>query len=553
MVKKKPQTEKKKPGVYRRILKWIYLTALSVLIILSLIFQAPWKIITLLLIILAACTVLPKPARKWFWLSVAAIVLVLIIWVFLPTDNEGWQPYTFDEEFAALEAKYAIPDSENAAIIYNDLFDDYDPNTMRADSLDPNIDNLIRREPWSSRDYPEIAKWLKDNQNTIAILLQASKIQNCRFPIYADPANVSLPAGFLSVMRRWALRRWAFLLTIAANNDLGEGRTNEALEKYTAVLQMGNHHCQQPTMINLMVGIAIEALALGRLETFVVTADATEEHLNIIEKALAGIKHDWTTDWPRILDYEKLIPKSEFARYYDVNPRGKIRLSRDPLAQLRACWKEQLESNQKESQQIREYLESHVDLNYWQKKLIKAKTILYWFYIPSSPQGASKLIETCYKRYYAMAEPDFDWQKEPKKFYLISLKLNYHFISQSLVVTETIYYRFHDLYFRTIAEQRGAGVLIALRRYKNKTGQWPQKLDEVKSLAPAEIFVDPINGGSFVYKLTEENFTLYSKGKNNIDENGEYRSNWPEKAGPDDWLIWPTKTRKTKNEKADSK
>ena len=87
----------------------------------ALTFQAPWKIITLLAIILAACTVLPKQIRKWFWLSAGVVVLILIIWIFLPEDNEGWRPYTFDEELAAMEAKYAIPDEENAATIYNEL------------------------------------------------------------------------------------------------------------------------------------------------------------------------------------------------------------------------------------------------------------------------------------------------------------------------------------------------------------------------------------------------------------------------------------------------
>jgi flagellar biogenesis protein FliO len=47
-------------------------------IILALIFQAHWRLITLLLIVLAACTVLPKLARKWFWLSEAAIALMPI-------------------------------------------------------------------------------------------------------------------------------------------------------------------------------------------------------------------------------------------------------------------------------------------------------------------------------------------------------------------------------------------------------------------------------------------------------------------------------------------
>ncbi len=157
-----------------------------------------------------------------------------------------------------------------------------------------------------------------------------------------------------------------------------------------------------------------------------------------------------------------------------------------------------------------------------------------------------------------MAEPEFDWQKEPEKFSLTSpfsifARFNYYRLIEPLAyMSAEPYYGFHDIYFRNTAEIRGVRIMIALRRYKNKTGDWPESLDDIKSLAPAEIFVDPINGNSFVYKLTEENFTLYSKGKNNIDEDGEYQRNWPEKAEPDDWLIWPPASRKTKNEKADA-
>ena len=63
-------------------------------------------------------------------------------------------------------------------------------------------------------------------------------------------------------------------------------------------------------------------------------------------------------------------------------------------------------------------------------------------------------------------------------------------------------------------------LLIGVKRYKNITGEWPGSLDGIKELTSQENFVDPTNGGSFVYKLTEDSFTLYSKGKNNIDENG---------------------------------
>ncbi|GAH89077.1 unnamed protein product, partial [marine sediment metagenome] len=120
------------------------------------------------------------------------------------------------------------------------------------------------------------------------------------------------------------------------------------------------------------------------------------------------------------------------------------------------------------------------------------------------------------------------------------------------------YYKIHDLYLRFMADRNGARLLIALRRYKNKNAHWPKSLDDIKSIVPAETLVDPINNGSFVYKLTEENFTLYSKGKNNIDENGQrtgrkFDLKTKQFVGKekDDQLIWPPKTRKTKEENAD--
>lgn len=167
--------------------------------------------------------------------------------------------------------------------------------------------------------------------------------------------------------------------------------------------------------------------------------------------------------------------------------------------------------------------------------------------MPSTPQKASEIIDAGYERLYAMAEPDFDWQKEPKKPSLCSIKLNLRYtIELGPCIMEPAFRRIHDLYLRNVANKRGSQITIPLRRYKNKHGHWPESLDDVKPFAPEEIFVDPINSGSFVYKLTEENFTLYSKGKNNIDENGKYKD------GADDWLIWPPKSRKSQEKNADA-
>jgi len=56
--------EKKKASIVKRIFKWLSLGLLTALLITSIIFQAPWKVITLFAVILLACTSLPKPYRK---------------------------------------------------------------------------------------------------------------------------------------------------------------------------------------------------------------------------------------------------------------------------------------------------------------------------------------------------------------------------------------------------------------------------------------------------------------------------------------------------------
>ena len=187
--------------------------------------------------------------------------------------------------------------------------------------------------------------------------------------------------------------------------------------------------------------------------------------------------------------------------------------------------------------------------SYFQKKVIRSKTILNWFLIPSTPHKAAKIVDALYERYAPMSDPAFDWKKECEEASTgFDFKCPRPF-RELLRILEPPLCSFHNLYLKSIAEQRSAIIIIALRRYKNKTGQWPEKLDDIKPTSPAEIFIDPFNNDSFVYKLTDSSFTLYSKGNNNIDENGQGRYRSIE--GADDLLIWSPKTRKTtKEEKA---
>jgi hypothetical protein len=293
-----------------------------------------------------------------------------------------------------------------------------------------------------SKDYPELAQWLKEQQDTISTLLEASEKEKCRFPIIIDDQKMQAGMEHLS-----AMRRWTFLLCRAANNDIAEGRIDAGIQKCKCLVQMGKHLCQQPSMINYLVGIAVEALALRSMNTFILEGDVSGKHLKTIEAALPQIKDNWAEVSSKIMEFEALYERKNVSFF------NKVR---------------------------------------------------YW-----------RLL-----RQFGSTKDSFD--------------------------------RLHEIYLRLLACRRGSRILIALRRYRNTNGRWPQTLDVIKNLVPEEILIDPFNNGSFVYKLTDNNFELYSKGQNNIDEDGEYQGNWPEKAEPDDWPIWPPKIRKTKDKKADT-
>ncbi len=369
--------------------------------------------------------------------------------------------------------------------------------------------------------------------------MEASRKNKCVFPIDSDPFELSK-----SMERLPSMCRWAYLLLRSANNDIGDDRIDQAIEKYIAILQMGRQQCQQPLIVGYMVGAAIETLAAEQLNKFIVRGKATDAHLNLIEEALVKNKRNGSSDWARSLEGEMLIGKNASCSFsFQVNTKGKVRLSLDPTAALRDAFPGEKPLP-----------------TYWQKRVTKIGVIFIWFVMPSTPEKLVGMIDKEYERLSVMADPEYDWQKEPKEFPMASLcstsvTLNYNYMIRLMVdMLEGAYYRRHDLYVRTITEQKGSRIIIALRRYKNENGAWPENLEDM-SLVPAEILVDPVNNGSFTYNLVDDGFELYSKGENGIDEGGKYETtfdpNTYEYTTSDDRLIWPSKRSRAAEEETE--
>ncbi len=328
-----------------------------------------------------------------------------------------------DARLAAIDAERAIPDEQNAAIIYDSLMQDFGsvgmPQGIVVDATD-----TTPKDPWPTKDNPQLAAWLKQQQGLIDGFLQVAGITECRFPVGGYPENFQRRLDRLA-----AVRRWMFIVIRAANNDVADGRIDSAVEKYIALIRLADHLYQQPVITDNLVGYAIEAFVSWRIRGLIVTGACTEAHLRTIESAILPLENEWDTRSRRMVKVDRLYSKKE---------------RKGLLAWLRHFW---------------------TDRN-------------------------------------------------------------------------TLYFeKAREQYMRLLSYRRGMRILIALRRYKNRTGRWPQTLAEISALLPDGILSDPLSGGAFVYRLTEDGFTLYSKGPNRLDKDGVRKPGI--KNGPDDQPLWP--------------
>ncbi len=365
-----------------------------------------------------------KSQKKYIILTVSVAVLLILFVVFYPSDTR----ISADKQLETIEEARFVPNEENAAIIYKQLLADFNENDFNSTITGIEISSSEFSSPWRSEDYPEAAVWLGGRQKTITKLLEAAKREKCYFPIEVE----YIPYDPNSLIERVGkFRKWAMLMSFAANNDIGEGRFDEAAEKYKCMLRFAEHMNQQPQVTPFLVGVAVESLFLAKMKTVIIEGNVTEDQLTLLEAIPLKTKNEWNKLYPEMRKVEKLVAKK--------------RRSKLPLP-------------------------ARITMFIYEK-----------FAFPSSSEG-----------------------------------------------------NIYKIYVRVITEKRGNKILIALRRYKNKNGKWPDKLEQIKDLVEPEVLIDPFNRDDFIYKLTNDNFTLYSKGFNKIDEGGNYNPG-------DDWPIWPSR------------
>lgn len=359
-----------------------------------------------------------------------------------------------------------------------------------------------------------VSKWLAENQSAWREFeLAVSKPYCYREYASADPNSqwlmqVELP--HLNDLRGLArLARWR------ARVQLNQGDSAGAVDSSLAAIRAGHDLQRFPTLIEQLVGIAMNSLGHHMLRRIVAEAELSDEALQRISDRLASF---YPEGFPMVNpDFEKLAFYDTIQHVFtDGGPGGGHIVPR------------QLASLSGESA-----MRGPVSLWVFPVGLVHARR-----------NKTVQVAERLFDRLADMAQlTPYQRQQADLSTDGFLSELPWHRYALVLIMMPSLD-RCFELGYRIQTEHAGLMTVLALQRWQADQGSYPATLDELVTAGYlSELPPDPFGDGPLTYRRGDEGFTLYSFGTNLTDDSGKpsvTRSgeirNWTNNG---DTVLWP--------------
>jgi hypothetical protein len=367
--------------------------------------------------------------------------------------------------------------------------------------------------PWVVKDFPHVAAWLKANEMPLAVVREAVKRPDYFHPhrSHRDKDSSSHMIGY-SIQPASKCREFTQALITRAMLNMGEGRFDDAWQDLLACHRIARHLSRGATMVEALVGIAVDIITCRATVVWLDRADpsaerarncATEWGKLALPKPLAD-----TLDFGErftILDTLQMIRRGKGVfTYGGADPPGPKDLERldaiDWAPALREvnAWFDSLVIATREPNRVkRELFFDRLDEK--QKKIHGDK---------SAEQQLSDLIgEGLQKRLDTAKKLPTD--QAGKAIATIVLDLIGSSVRKVQGAADRADQTRHNL-----------DLAFALHAYKKDTGKYPAKLADLTPKYLPVVPDDLFSGKPLIYKPTDSGYLLYSVGANGKDDGG---------------------------------
>ena len=284
------------------------------------------------------------------------------------------------------------------------------------------------------------------------------------------------------------------------------GGFSEAIDDVKAVCNIGRHFRGDKTIIEQLVGFAIETRSVRAIRDMSVRYQISSEILEKIQKDMDGLF--WDDNFAISYKADKLFLLDEIQRSFTSDRIGRGHLYLPRFTQLADLYHGADNGN-------------YVD-NLVEKMLVITNMYFSNHFIFTHP-NKQETIRTVNEYFDILQSSAKNAIYSPRKAETINERIekladgNFFLNAMSPPLG-----RLHEISKRSSTEARATLTMIALIRYKQDEGRYPQDLNElVTSGYLRGLPVDPFSKKPFVYRREGESFILYSCGPNYEDDNGK--------------------------------
>jgi hypothetical protein len=421
---------------------------------------------------------------------------------FWPPDIE---PRFHDAMRAELGLAEIPPANERLERLYSETNDRRVREWLTNQKIDTetiDVDEVIALavdHSWTAAQFPPLAKWVKANQKPIDLLVEAS-----RRPRFYSPSPTLLDDqvdALVSVLLPGAqnAREAARALAARAMLNVGENHLDNAWTDLMAMHRLARLIAQGPTLVEQLVGMAINQMASNGT---LVLLDSDRLTIELAQR----IKND--------LDRLSPIPN-----VVQCMNEGERLMALDSVFEMRRNGFESIAGERglkKPNRQLVRAIDWNIVLrrvNHWYDRLVAAA---------GDPRTTI--------RRKAIEKLDADLEAEgrhPKKpAYLICAVFSRNLRSELVgsIISCLMIPATHAAITaenRTNTSQQLTRLAAALALYRIQHKNYPANLQELVPGVVEKLPVDHFNARAFVYKRTPEGYVLYSIGDNDKDEQGD--------------------------------
>jgi hypothetical protein len=373
----------------------------------------------------------------------------------------------------------------------------------------------------TSEEKQLIEKWLNENKEILDLVIAGSK-KPYYWRKYANKQNTGEMISIL-MPHLSEFRKLVHALCWRAWLNVEDGRYEDAFSDIKTCYRFGQHLRGDKSLIEQLVGMAIEALAAQTIR------DILSEH-RIDSPVLAELQQSFEQiiadeDFSVSFKFEKLWMYDEIQRCFTEDRFGKGHLYLHRLRPLSGLTGfegfDEIASFGGTLMQIGHVLFTHP--NKQESREMVDGLYDYWE-------------QTARKSPAQIRAENIDIEKQAMEIVEGNILLE--------IFTPAIG-RVCEIAHRNRIDVEATLAVIAILRYKEDVGDYPENLDELIEAGLLKALpIDPYSDQPLVYKRTESDFVLYGVGENFKDDGGTVAvvdgrlRKWGTKE-EGDWVFWP--------------